>query len=90
MDLKSLIIYLLFINLFSVLICTFDKSQARANKYRISEKALFLISVIGGSVAMYITMRVIRHKTRKKKFMIGIPLIIVFQISLMALYIFKF
>ena len=34
---------------------------------------------------MYLTMRIIRHKTLHKKFMIGIPLIILLQIVLVLL-----
>ena len=43
-----------------------------------------LISAIGGSVGMYLTMKKIRHKTRHPKFMVGIPVIIALQIALAA------
>lgn len=46
---------------------------------RIPEKTLLIISALGGSVAMLITMRAIRHKTQHMKFMLGIPAIIVAQ-----------
>jgi uncharacterized membrane protein YsdA (DUF1294 family) len=43
-----------------------------------------MISALGGSVFMYLTMLVIRHKTQHKKFMIGIPVIIFLQLAAIA------
>ena len=48
--------------------------------------SLLLLSALGGSVAMYVTMLMIRHKTRHSKFMIGIPIIILFQ-AVVLLYL---
>lgn len=56
---------------------------------RVPEKTLLIISALGGSIAMLITMRAIRHKTQHMKFMIGIPAIIVAQcVLVVALVIF--
>jgi uncharacterized membrane protein YsdA (DUF1294 family) len=43
----------------------------------VRERTLFILSALGGCVAMYLTMLFIRHKTMHKRFMIGLPLIIV-------------
>lgn len=51
---------------------------------RVPEKNLLIISALGGSIAMLITMRVIRHKTQHAKFMVGIPAIIVAQCALVV------
>jgi len=59
----------------------YDKRAARSGSHRIKERTLLLVSVIGGSVAMFVSMRVIRHKTKHAKFMIGIPVIIILQIA---------
>lgn len=83
---KYLLIYLLFINVVAVIICAIDKLKAKFNDWRISEKTLFIISVIGGALGMYITMQLIRHKTRHKRFMIGLPIVILLQ-SALAIYI---
>lgn len=56
-------------------------SNKNGPKLRIPEASLLLISAIGGSVAMLLTMLAIRHKTKKAKFMVGIPLIIVVQVA---------
>lgn len=75
--------YLLIINFISAFICVFDKYRAKKGGYRVSESTLFTLCIIGGSVGMYLTMKAIRHKTRHKRFMIGIPLIIILQIAVL-------
>lgn len=72
------IIYLCF-SIFAVCITVYDKYAAKHKKLRVPEKALFLTALCGGSLAMYITMLVIRHKTKHKRFMVGLPLIILAQ-----------
>ena len=71
--------YLFVISAVSVFVCVIDKYNAIKNKWRISEKMLFLLSFLGGAVTMYLTMRLISHKTRHKRFMIGLPVIIFLQ-----------
>lgn len=73
-------IYLATISLLAVILTLRDKSAARKSKWRIKEHTLLIVSALGGSIAMLITMRVIRHKTKHAKFMVGIPVIIVLQI----------
>lgn len=81
--LKYLALYLLFINVVSVILCIADKLKAKLDDWRISEKTLFVASTIGGAVGMYITMCLIRHKTKHKRFMIGLPVIIIVQCALL-------
>lgn len=71
--------YFLFINFLSAIICIADKKKAKKGNFRISERTLFLLCILGGCPAMYITMRIIRHKTRHKRFMVGIPIIFILQ-----------
>ena len=82
-----LIIYLIAVNIIAAAVCIYDKQQARRGGWRISEKALFAISALGGALGMYITMHIIRHKTRHWRFMIGLPLIIVLHIILCYVFI---
>ncbi len=77
-----LIIYLAVISLAAVIMTISDKHRARKHRWRISEFTLLLVSALGGSVAMLLTMLLIHHKTRHLKFMLGIPLIIVAQVAL--------
>ena len=86
MDIKDILLYLLWVYLGIVNVAGFilpavDKRRAKKDKWRIRESTLFLISALGGSVAMYISMRLFHHKTKHKRFMIGIPAIIVLQLG---------
>lgn len=73
---SPILIWLIVINTISVFVCVADKIKAKKHRRRISEKTLFLLSFLGGALFMYVTMRLIRHKTLHKKFMIGLPVII--------------
>lgn len=84
---KAIALYLILINVTSFVFCAYDKWASKREKQRIPEKTLFLLSFLGGSPVMFLTMRLIRHKTRHKRFMFGIPLIMVLQIFIiLALY----
>jgi len=52
----------------------------------VKESTLLVIAALGGSVAMLITMRVIRHKTQHAKFTVGIPVIIALQVAAVVLF----
>ena len=83
----AVLIYLAAISLVSVIVCCYDKIAAkRLPKHRTRESTLLLLSALGGSVAMLLTMLVIRHKTKHKKFMVGIPLIILLQAAATVAY----
>lgn len=56
-----------------------DKVRAKNYEWRIPENTLLIIAAIGGAPAMMITMLIIRHKTKHRKFMGGLPIIILFQ-----------
>lgn len=82
-----MIYYFIAINIIAVIITIADKLKAIHRKWRIPENTLLLISALGGSICMLITMLIIRHKTRKLKFMLGIPIIIVLQCIIVYLLI---
>ncbi len=74
--------YLTIINIVAICITAYDKHAARKDKWRVRESTLMLISALGGSIGMYITMQLVRHKTRHLKFMLGIPVILIIQVIL--------
>ena len=78
-----------FISALTAIITAIDIDRAKNGSFRISEKTLIVLALLGGSVAEYLTMRLIRHKTLHKKFMIGLPVIIIIQLVLIALIIIK-
>lgn len=75
-----LIIYFILINIVSVVLTIYDKYCAIKNHWRVKELTLLFFAAIGGSIGMYITMQIIRHKTRHIKFMLGIPVILIIQV----------
>ena len=74
--------YFAAISLAAVIATFIDKRAAKRNSQRISERTLILLSILGGSAAMFIMMNLIRHKTKHIKFMVGIPIILAFQIAI--------
>ena len=72
-----LLAYLLLINNFTY---AADKTKARQNKWRIPERTLILLALLGGSPAALLAMKHYHHKTRHLKFKLGIPIILIIQI----------
>ncbi|MBP3375835.1 MAG: DUF1294 domain-containing protein [Clostridia bacterium] len=79
--------YILVISVISIIVCIYDKKISKKNRVelRTPEKTLLILSALGGSVAMFITMLLIRHKTKHFKFMVGIPLIMIVQAGIVFL-----
>ena len=75
-------IYLLIVNLTAFFLYGIDKKRAIKQKWRISEKTLILIAVIGGSVGAICGMQVFRHKTKHIKFKLGLPAILIVQLGI--------
>lgn len=78
---KYLFFYLAVINVLAIILTIYDKSAAVHDRRRVRERTLMLVSALGGSVGMYLTMLIIRHKTRKPLFMIGIPAIFILELT---------
>ena len=76
-----LILYLTVINAAGFLIMLADKYRAKRGLWRIPEKTLFLTALLGGSAGCIIGMQVFRHKTKHLTFTIGMPAILVLQIT---------
>jgi uncharacterized membrane protein YsdA (DUF1294 family) len=74
--------YFIFINVFTFIAFGVDKWRARHNQWRISEAALFLFAILGGSIGALLGMHIWHHKTRHLHFVIGIPLIMLLQVIL--------
>ena len=77
---KNIFIYLLIINLLGFIVMYIDKRKAKKDKWRISEKTLFTLTLLGGGIGTITGMYKFRHKTKKKKFTIGMPLILTIEI----------
>ena len=76
-------IYFLEINIVTLLLCAIDKACARRNAWRVPEATLLLCAALGGAGSLLLGMLLLRHKTKHKKFYIGVPLILLLQFSAM-------
>lgn len=76
--------YFMFVNSVAFFLYGIDKSKAVKGKWRIPESTLLGSALIGGGLGAWIGMRFFHHKTRKKKFSVGIPLIIVIEYGLLS------
>ncbi len=74
--------YLITINALAFLLMLIDKQKARKRKWRISEATLLWSAALGGSVGALAGMYCFRHKTRHRKFTVGVPLILGAQVLL--------
>lgn len=72
---ELILIYLLLINALGGLLMIVDKSRARKKLRRISEINLYTVAIVGGAVGELMGMYLVRHKTRHRKFTIGLPLL---------------
>ena len=82
--------YFLGINILAFAATVIDKHNAKTGNWRIREKTLLTLALLGGSITMYFVMRIIRHKTLHNKFMIGLPIIIILQCALLFYFLTKY
>lgn len=73
------LVYLAVINIVTFAAFGWDKSKARWGGWRIPEKTLLGLALLGGSVGAWVGMKVFRHKTRKAKFKVGVLVILTVQ-----------
>ncbi|MBT2218581.1 DUF1294 domain-containing protein [Virgibacillus dakarensis] len=73
------ILYLTLINVIGFVLMGTDKQRAIKHKWRISEKTLWITAIIGGALGSYAGMKTFHHKTKHRKFQIGMPLILSLQ-----------
>ena len=79
---KNIVIYLVVINILGFLIMGLDKWKAKNGKWRIPENTLLLFKILGGGIGTISGMYIFRHKTKKAKFTVGMPAILVLEIAL--------
>ena len=78
---KALWLYLAAANLLGFALMGMDKRRAKKEAWRISEKALFLTALFGGSVGAILGMWTFHHKTKHWYFVVGMPLILLLQLA---------
>ena len=84
---KFIFIYVFFTNLLLFILMGLDKRKAKLNHWRISEKTLFSLALMGGSIGGILGMYTFRHKTKHLKFTLGFPIIFLFQLISIFLFL---
>ena len=79
-SLKNILIYLVAINLITFVTMYVDKKKAKWGKWRIKESTLFTLVFLGGGIGGIAGMYLFRHKTKKTRFVIGFPLILITEV----------
>lgn len=85
----ALAVWLIAINLVTFAVYGIDKRRARRGAWRVPEKTLFLLPLLGGSIGALLGMRVFRHKTKHWYFVWGVPAILLAQIALAAWLLYR-
>lgn len=80
----ALIAYMAVVSLVLLILMGMDKSKAKNNEWRISEKTLFTLAIVGGAVGGVLGMYLFRHKTRHNSFAFGFPLLAAIQIFIVV------
>jgi uncharacterized membrane protein YsdA (DUF1294 family) len=74
--LQVLGIYVGLINVYGLVMMYVDKKKSRRRKARISERQLFVVTALGGSLGTIVGMKLFKHKTKKPSFSLLFPLIL--------------
>ncbi len=85
-----IIIYLIVINIITFIVFAIDKHLAKMGSRRIREITLLELSLVGGSLGGLIAMYAVRHKTKKLKFVITVPVMLIAQVTLLVYLFIKF
>ena len=84
---KFIFVYIVFTNILLFTLMAIDKQKAKLRQWRISEKTLFILALIGGSIGGILGIYTFRHKTKHLKFTLGFPIIFLFQLISIFLFL---
>jgi uncharacterized membrane protein YsdA (DUF1294 family) len=79
-------LYLL-MNLIGLFIMGADKKRAQKHQYRISERSLWMVAILGGAVGTTAGMQLYRHKTKHTSFKIGFPFLAGIELVLLIKFL---
>ncbi|MGO4888663.1 DUF1294 domain-containing protein [Anaerobacillus sp. MEB173] len=82
--------YIVIVNGICIGIMGVDKAKAKKGQWRISEATMFIWALLGGAAGIYLGMKLYRHKTKKLKFKLFMPLLSVVQLVFIAIIITSF
>lgn len=87
---EPLYIYLSAVNIAAFSIMGIDKHKAQRKKWRVSEKSIFILGLMGGALGVLLGMNIFHHKTKHLKFTLGIPAVLVLNIIMLSYLLQKF
>lgn len=82
-------VYLVFMNIAAFAAMGIDKAKAKRGAWRIPEKTLFLLSLLGGSAGAWGGMYFFRHKTKHLQFVVGMPFIFILHLAAAGYLIYR-
>ena len=85
----KILLYFLIVNVIGFFAMGIDKWKAKNNVWRIPENTLFVITALGGGIGTIAGMYTFRHKTKKARFTIGLPAILILEIILIVYELIK-
>lgn len=81
---EPLVLLLVATNISTYLAMMLDKIQATQCSGRLSERSLYVMTLLGGSIGMALAIYTLRHKSRKTSFQLVVALLVLLQ--LLAIY----
>lgn len=84
------LIYLAVVNLVTFFLYGIDKWKAKRSKWRIEESTLLWWAAFGGSIGALLGMKTWHHKSRHKKFTIGVPAILIAQLIVAGILLYYY
>ncbi len=84
---KYILMYFVIINFITFIVFALDKICAIKKKWRYKEVSLLGLCLFGGAIGGFLAMHLFRHKTKKKVFVIGVPLMIIIQLVIVMWFI---
>ncbi len=81
---QALLAYMSIISIVLLILMGMDKSRAKKHEWRIAERTLFTLAIVGGAVGGVLGMYLFRHKTRYNSFAFGFPLLAAIQIFIIV------
>ena len=75
------------VNVLTFVVYGIDKWKARRGRWRVPEATLLVLAAAGGSLGAWVAMQLFRHKTQKKKFRYGVPVLFVLQLAAVVYFL---
>jgi len=76
-----LIGWVVILSVYSFFMMGYDKRQAKNGGWRVPERTLWIIAILGGGVGAYAGMQTFRHKTKHTSFRVGFLMLAILDLA---------